>query len=143
MPLEVVVLPHATQTPIGRNEVELQIASVGDPIQTSEVGSIGVVGVNRICSNEGAGVIFILDVQCVAVLSFALGLVAVFDFLVGHDGGFLGVIVALQVTLLFKHEMSFCTVWTSSSLVFTSGVSPMTSREFPASILESSLHYYL
>jgi len=105
VPLRVVVLPRATESPLGRNEVELEIAGVVDPTQTSEVRVlIGVVGGTRICSNEGADVIFGAGLD--AVFGFGVGLVAVLGFLAGLGGAFLGVVVALRVTLLCKHEMS-------------------------------------
>jgi len=123
VPLRVVLLHRATESPLGRNEVELEIAGVVDPTQTSEVCLlIGVVGGTRICSNEGADVIFGAGLD--AVFGFAAGLVAVLGFPVGLGGAFLGVVVALWVTLLCKHEMSLCIVRTSSSLSFASGVSP-------------------
>ena len=43
-PLRVVLLPRATESPPGRNEVELGIAGIVDPTRTSEVRLlIGVV----------------------------------------------------------------------------------------------------
>jgi hypothetical protein len=65
---------------------------------------IGVVGGTRICSEEGADVIFGAGLD--AVFAFAAGLVAVLGFLAGLGAAFLGVVVALLVTLLCKHEMS-------------------------------------
>ena len=94
-----VLLPRATESPLGRNEVELEIAGVVDPTRTSEVRSlIGVVGGTRICSNEGADVIFGMGLD--AVFGFAAGLVAVLSFLAGLAGAFLRVVVALRVTSL-------------------------------------------
>jgi len=128
----VVLLPRATESPLGRNEVELEIAGVVDPTRTSEVLLlIGVVGGTRICSNEGADVIF------------GAGLDAVLGFLAGLGGAFLGVVVALRVTLLCKHEMSLCIVRTSSSLSFASGVSPRRSRELSTSVSQMSVNSYL
>jgi hypothetical protein len=142
VPLRVVLLPRATKSPLGRNEVELEIAGVVDPTQTSEVCLlIGVVGGTRICSYEGADVIFGAGLD--AVLGFVAGLVAVLGFLAGLGGAFLGVVVALRVTLLCKHEMSLCIVRTSSSLSFASGVSPRRSRELSASISQMSVNSYL
>jgi hypothetical protein len=59
-----------------------------------------------------------------AVFGFAAGLVAVLGSLAGLGGAFLGVVVALRVTLLCVHEMSLCIVRISSSLSFASGLSP-------------------
>ena len=118
-----VLLPRATKSPLGWNEVQLEIACVVDPTRISEVCLlIGVVGGTRICSNEGADVIFGAGLD--AVFGFAAGLVAVLGFLAGLGGAFLGVVVALRVTLLCKHEMSLCIEPTSSSLSFASSVSP-------------------
>jgi hypothetical protein len=85
--------------------VELDIMDVVDPTGTSEVGLlIGVVGGTRLRSNAGADVIMGagLDVVC----GYAVGLVVAFDSLGGLGGAFLGVVVALWVTLLCKHEKS-------------------------------------
>jgi len=137
VPLKVVLPPHATESLVSRNEVELENAGVVDPTWTSEVRLlIGVVGGTRICSNEGADVIFGAGLD--AVFGFAPGLVAVLGFLAGLGGAFLGVVVALRVTLLCKHEMSLCIVRRSSSLSFTSGVSPRRSRELSASVWQMS-----
>jgi hypothetical protein len=142
VPLRVVLLPRATESPLGRNEVELEIAGVVDPTRTSEVRLlIGVVGGTRMCSNEGADVIFGAGHD--VVFGFAAGLVAVLGFLAGLGGAFLGVVVALRVTLLCKHEMSLCIVWTSSSLSFAFGVSPRRSRELSASVSQMSVNSYL
>ena len=47
------------------------------------------------------------------VLGYAVALVVVFDNLGGRGGAFLGVVVvALRVTLICKHQMSFLTVQT-------------------------------
>jgi hypothetical protein len=139
VPLCVLLLPRATKSPLGRNEVELEIAGVVDPIRISEVRLlIGVVGGTRICSNEGADVIFGAGLD--AVFGFAAGLVAVLGFLAGLGGAFFGVVVALWVTLLCKHEMSLCIERTSSSLSFTSGVSASRSRELSASISQMSVN---
>ena len=90
VPLRVVLLPHTTKSPLHRNEVDLEIAGVVDAARTSEVRLlIGVVEGTKICSNEGADVIF------------GAGLVEDLGFLAGHGGAFLGVVVALRVTLLF------------------------------------------
>ena len=89
MPLRVVRLPRATESSLGRNEVELQIASVVDPTRTSEVHSlISVVGRTSKCSNEGADVIFGTGFD--EVCGFAAGLVAVLGFLAGLGGAFFG-----------------------------------------------------
>jgi hypothetical protein len=142
VPLRVVLLPRATESPLGRNEVELEIAGVVDPTQTSEVRLvIGVVGGTMICSNEGADVIFGAGLD--AVFGFAAGLVMVLGFLAGLGGAFLGVVVALWVTLLCKHEMSLGILRTSSSLSFASGVSPRRSREIYARVLQMSVNSYL
>ena len=142
VPLRVVLLPSATQSPLGRTEVELEIAGAVDITRTFEVGLlIGVVGGSRICSNEGADVIFGAGLD--AVFGFAAGLVVVLGFLARLGGAFLGVVVALRVTLLCKHEMSLCIVRTSSSLSFTSNVSPRRSRELSASVLQMSVNSYL
>jgi hypothetical protein len=142
VPRRVVLLPRATESPLGRNEVELEIAGAVDPTRTSEVRLlIGVVEGSRICSNEGADVIFGAGLD--AVFGFAVGLVAVLGFLAGLGGAFLGVVVALWVTLLCKHEMSLCIVWTSSSLSFASGVSPRRSRELSARVSQMSVNSYL
>jgi hypothetical protein len=112
VPLRVVLLPRATESPLGRNEVELEIAGVVDPTQTSELRLlISVVGGTRICSNEGANVIFSAGLD--AVFGFAAGLVAVLGFLAGLGGAFLVVVVALRVTHLCNHEMSLGIVRTS------------------------------
>jgi hypothetical protein len=143
VPLRVVLLPRATESPLGRNEVELEIAGVVDPTRTFEVRLIGVVGVTRIWSNEAADEIFVFGAGLDAVFGFAAGLVEVFDFLAGLGGAFFGVVVALRVTLLCKHEMSRCIVRTSSSFIFASGVSPRRSREFSASVSQMSVNSYL
>jgi hypothetical protein len=77
------------------------------------------------------------------VLGFAAGLIAVLGFLAGLGEAFLGVVVALRVTLLCKHEMSHCIVWTSSSLSFESGVSPGRYRELSTSVSQMSVNSYL
>jgi len=59
VPLQVVLLPHATRSPLSHNKVELEIAGVGDPTRTSEVHLIGVVGVTRTWSNKAAHEIFV------------------------------------------------------------------------------------
>jgi len=142
VPLQVVHLPRATESPLGHNDVELEIVRVVDPTQTSEVRLlIGVVGGTRICSNEGADVI--VGVGLDAVFGFSAGLVAVLGFPVGLGVAFLGVVVALRVTLLCKHEMNLCIVRTSSSLSFASGVSPRRSRELSASISQMPVNSYL
>jgi hypothetical protein len=116
--------------------VEIEIAGVVDPIQTFDVHLIGVVDVTRIWSNEAADEIFIFGAGLDAVFGFVAGL-AVFRSLAGLGGGFFGVVVALRVTLLCKHEISLCIVRTSSSFIFASGVSPKRSREFSASVLQT------
>ena len=111
VPLRVVLLPRATESPLGRNEVEREIADVVKVTRTCEVRLlIGVVGGTRICSNEGASVIFSTGHD--ALFGFAAGLIAVLGFQAGLGGAFLGVVVAIRVTLLCKHEMSRCFVWT-------------------------------
>jgi len=142
LPRQVVLLPRVTDSPLARDVVELEIAGVVDSTRTSQVSLlIGVVGGTRIWSNEGAYVIFGVGLD--AVLGFAAGLLAVLGFLAGLGGAFLGVVVALRVTLLCKHEMSLCMVWTSSSLSFASGVSPSRSRELSASVSQMSGNSYL
>ena len=142
VPLQVVLLPCASESPLGRNEVEIEIAVVVDPTRTSEVGLlIGVVGGTRICSNEGADVIFGVGLD--VVFGIAAGLVAVLGFLAGLGGAFLGVVLSLRVTLLCKHEISLCIVHTSSALSFASGVSPRRSRELSASVSQMSVNSYL
>ena len=111
VPVRMVLLPCPKKSPLGSNEVELEIVGIVDPTRTSEVGLlIGVVGGIRIHSNKGADVIFGMGYD--AVFVFAADLVAVFDFLAGFGGTFLGVVVALWVTLLCKHEMGHCIVRT-------------------------------
>jgi len=142
VPLGVVLLPSATESPLGRNEVVIQNAGVVDPTRTSEVRLlIGVVGGTRLSSNEGADEIFGmgLDAGC----GSAAGLVAILGFLAGLGGAFLGVVVALRVTFLCKHEMSLCIVRTSSSLSFASGVSPRRSRALSAGISQMSVNSYM
>jgi len=78
-----------------------------------------------------------------AVFGFAAGLVAVLGSLAGLGGAFLGVVVALRVTDLSKHEMSLCILRTSSSLRFASGVSPRRSRELSTSVSQMSVNSYL
>jgi len=59
LPLWVVLLPCATESLLGCDEVQLAIAGVINPAQISEVRLlIGVVGGTRICSHEEADVIF-------------------------------------------------------------------------------------
>ena len=133
VPQGVVLLPRATESPLGRDEVELHIAGVVDPTRTSKLRLlIVVVGGTRMWSNEETDEIFGAGLEVVG--GFAAGLVAVCDCLAGLGGAFLGVVVALRVTLLCKHEMSVSIVRTSASLSFASGVSPRRSREFSASI---------
>jgi hypothetical protein len=86
--------------------------------------------VTRICCNEAADEIFVFGPGLDAVFGFTVELVEVFDFLAELGGAFFGVVVALWVTLLCIHEMSLCIVWTSSSFLFASGVSPMRSQEY-------------
>ena len=78
-----------------------------------------------------------------AVFGYAAGLVAVLGCLARLGGAFLGVVVALRVTLLCQHEMSLCIVQTSSSLSFTSGASPRRSRELSARVSQMSVNSYL
>jgi hypothetical protein len=134
----VVLLPRATEPPLGLNKVELELKCGVDPTRTCEVRLlIGVVRGTRICSNEEADVIFGAGLD--AVFGFPAELVAVLGFVAGLGWGFLGVVVALRVTLLCKHAMSFCIVPTSTSLSFASGVSPRRSRELAASVLQMSV----
>jgi hypothetical protein len=82
----VVLVPCATQSLLGRNDGELDIAGVVNLGRTSEVRSLtGIVGGTRICSNGRADVIFGIGLD--AVFGFAVGLIAVFDFLAGLGGG--------------------------------------------------------
>jgi hypothetical protein len=142
VPLQVVLILRATESPLGHNEVELDIAGVVNPTKTSEVHSlIGVVGGTRICSNDGADVIFGAGLG--GVFGFAVGFVVVFDSLAGHGGTFLGVVVALWVTFHCNHEMSLRIVRVSSSLRIASVVSPNTSRELSASVSHMSGNFYL
>jgi hypothetical protein len=64
----VVLPPHTTETPLGRNQVELDIASVVDPTRISEVCSIGVVGLTTVWSKEGADVMFVFSWGLYAVV---------------------------------------------------------------------------
>lgn len=105
VPLEVLLVCHVTNSPIDRKEVVLDIADVEHPILTSAVHLIGVVGVTRLWSNTEADDIFIVSVGLHAVFAFVEVLICGFDFLVGFGGAFFGVVVALQVTILCKHEM--------------------------------------
>ena len=138
-----VLLPHADKSPLGRNEVELEIAGPVDPTPTSEVCLIGVEGVPRIWSNESADEILVSSAGLDAVIGFVAGLVAVIDFLAGLGGAFFGVVVALRVTRLCKHEVSLCIVWTSSSFNFASSVGHRSSQEFSASVLKMSVNCHL
>ena len=142
VPLRVRVIPSATIYPLGCNEVQLVIARVVDPKWTSDMHFlIGVVGGPRIWSYYGADVIIGMGLD--AVFAFAATLVAVFDCLVGLGGAVLGEVVALGVTLLCQHDMSCCIVQTSSSFSFPSGVDPMWSQVFPASVSPMSVNSYL
>jgi hypothetical protein len=133
--LQVVLLPRATESPLGPPEVEVEMVCLVDPTQTSEVRLIiGVVEATCICSNEGAIVIF--DVGHDAVCCCAVWLIAAFAFLAGRGGAFFGVGVALWVTLLCKHERRHVSIWTSLSLSFVSSVSPRRSRELSASVMQ-------
>jgi hypothetical protein len=143
VPPQVVLLPRATESPLGHNEVELEIVGVVDQTRTFEVRLIGIVEVTRIWSNEAADEIFIFVAGLNAVFGFAAVLIAVFDFLTGLGGAFFGVVVALRVTHLCKKEMSLCNVRTSSSLNIASGVSPRRSREFSVSVSQMSVNSYL
>jgi len=121
VPPRVVLLTLAIEIPLCPTHVELGITCVEDPTETSEVHLlICVVRGTRICSNEGADVI--VGAGLGAVLGFGAWLIAVVGFVAGFCGASLGVAVALWVTLLCKHEMSLCIVWTSPSLSFASGV---------------------
>jgi len=127
LPREVVLLPHTTVSFLGLSQVELQMAAVVDPAHTHKLHLlIGLVGGTRIWPNEGADVIF--GMGCDAVFGFAAGLITVIDFLAGLGGDFLGVMVAIWVTLLCQHEMSLCIVQISFSFIFASDVH---SRRFP------------
>jgi len=92
-------------------------------------------------SNEVADVIFRAGLD--ALFRLAAGLVAVFDILAGLDWAFLGVMVALQLTLLCKHEMSIWIVQISSSRSFVSCASPGRSPESSESISQMSVNSYL
>jgi hypothetical protein len=106
VPLRVVLLPRATDSPRGRNDVELEIAGVVDPTGTTDVSLIGVVGVTTKWSNEGADEIFVLCIGHDAVFGFGAALVAVCDCQEALGGAVLAAVVALWVTLLCKHDMS-------------------------------------
>jgi len=83
----VVLQPRTTESPICRDDVELDIVGVGDPTRPSEVHSlIGVVGGTGICSTEGVDVIFGAGID--AVFGFAAGHIAVLRFLAGLGGAF-------------------------------------------------------
>ena len=113
VPLRLVLLPCATESPRGSTLVKFEITGVVDPTQTSEVRLlIGVLGGTMICFSEEADVIFGRGLD--AVFGFAAGLVAVFDYLEGLGGACMRAVVAVWVNLLHKHEMSHCVVWTSS-----------------------------
>jgi len=94
-------------------------------------------------SNERADVIFVFGMGLDAVFGFAVGLVVVCNFLAQHGGAILGVVVALRVPLLCKHEMSLWIAWTSPQFIIVSGVSPRRYSEFSTSILQISVHFYL
>ena len=142
VPLPVLVLPRTNESPLDRNKVDLEFGGVVNPTRTSDVRSlIGVVRPTRICSNEVADVTFGAGLD--AVLGFAEGLLAFFDFLAGDGGASLGVMVALRVTLLCKHAMSLCILRASSSLSFASGSSPRRSRELSAIVSQMSVNSYL
>ena len=70
-------------------------------------------------------------------------LVAVFDFPVEHAWALLSVVVAFQMTLLCKDEMSLCSVSTSSSFIFAFSESLSKCREFSGSIMQKSVNCYL
>ena len=141
--LQVVLLPHSAQFPLGCNEVEFEITGVVDPTQTSEVHLIGVLRVTSIWSSDGADGIFVMGTEHVEAFGSAAGLVVVFDFLAGLGGASLGMVVALRVSLLCMHKMSHCVVWTSTSFIFASGVSPRKSRDVSASDWQMSANSYL
>jgi len=94
-------------------------------------------------SNERADVIFVFGMGLDAVFGFAVGLVVVCNFLAQHGGAILGVVVALRVPLLCKHEMSLWIASTSPQFIIVSGVSPRRYSEFSTSILQISVHFYL
>ena len=58
--------------------------------------------------------IVIFGVGLEAVFGFVAQIVLVIGILAGVGGALFGVVVALWVTLLCKHELSVCIVWTSS-----------------------------
>ena len=97
----------------------------------------------RIWSGEGADVIFVSGTGRDVILGMEPGLIEVLDFLAELVGAVLGVVVALQVTLLCKHEMSLCIVQTSSSFILASIVCCSRSCEFSARIWQMSLNSYL
>lgn len=106
VPLGMVVLPRTTESAIHQNEVELEIAHMVDHTRTSEVHLIGGVRVPTIWPNEGAEVFFVFGAGLDSDFGFLALLVVVFAFLVGLGWAFLGLVVAHQVTLLWKHERS-------------------------------------
>ena len=127
VPLQVVLLPGTIKSRLCRNRVELEIAGVVDPTRLSDVHLlIGVLRGTSICSKEGADGNFGTGLD--AVFGFVAGLVAFWGFRAGLAGASVGVVVALRVTRLRKHEMSLCIVRTSSSLSFMSCVSPRRSQ---------------
>ena len=143
VPLQVVLLPHTAESPLSHNEVEFAFAGVVDLTRTSDWRLIGLVGMTRIWSNEAAYGIFIVGAGLEVGFAFVVGLVAVFDYLAVLGGAFFSVVVALRVTVLCSHEMRLCIVWTSSLIIFPSGVSPRRSWAFSASVSQMSVHCYL
>jgi hypothetical protein len=94
VPLRGVLLTRPPKSPLGHNEVELEIADLVDPTRTSELRLlVSVVGGTSICSNAGADVIIGTGLD--AVFGFAAGLIAVLGFLAGLGGALLGLVVAL------------------------------------------------
>ena len=95
---------------------------------------IHVVGETTIWSNEGADVIIAVGFN--AVFGFLAGLMEVFGFPAGLQWAYVGIVVALRVTLLCYHEMCLFIVRTSPSCIFTSSVSPWESRKVSPIILQ-------
>jgi hypothetical protein len=143
VPLRVEFLPRATESPVGQNEVGLEVAGVVYLTRTFELRLIGEVGVTRVWSNAAADEIIVFGAGLDAVFGLAAGLLVVFDFLLRLGGAFFGVVVALPVTLLRKHEINPCIVPTSSSFVFVSGVRRRRSRGFSASVSQMAVNFHL
>jgi hypothetical protein len=95
------------------------------------------------CSNEEANEIFIFGKGLDTCFGFVAGLGVVLDLFVGFRWGFLGVMVAHQVTLFSEQGMSLCIVRTSSSRIFKSGVSQRRFREFSGIFSQQLENSYL